>query len=236
MRPGAHDTPLTAGKQDEAVLRSSTMNALDRDLQEVTAEVVRMLSLVRESVGLARSALIDAEVPAAERCTANDVEIDALQDRLEMEILSVIARRQPAAKDLRFLSAMHRALTDIERAGDYAVHVARAGAELAQEPPLKKYLDMGRILEVLDTMLETTLASLVESDEAAARRALDMDDEIDELFEQIQRELLTYMMEDQRSITKATRLLAVGRYLERLGDHVENVCEHIVFWLTAERI
>lgn len=218
------------------MLRSNRMKALDQDLQEVSSETVRMLSLVRESVGLARSSLIDAKVEAAERCRKNDEEIDELQNRLEMHILSVIARRQPAARDLRFLGAMHRALTDIERAGDYAVHVARAGAELAQEPPLKKYLDIKRILEVLDTMLETTIASLADHDEAAARRALDMDEEIDELFEQIQRELLTYMMEDRHTITKATRLLSVGRYLERLGDHIENVCEHIIFWLTAKRI
>lgn len=218
------------------MLGSSPMNALDQDLQDVTTETVRMLSLVRESVGFARSALIDAQADASASCASNDAAIDALQDRLERHILSVIARRQPAARDLRFLGAMHRALTDIERAGDYAVHVARAGAELAQEPPLKKYLDMSRILEVLDTMLETTIASLADHDEEAARRALDMDEEIDELFEQIQRELLTYMLEDRSAISKATKLLAVGRYLERLGDHVENVCEHILFWLTAKRI
>lgn len=218
------------------MLRSDSMNALDQDLQAVTAETVRMLSLVRESLDLARAALIDADASAAERCVANDVAIDELQDRLEQHILSVIARRQPAAKDLRFLGAMHRALSDIERAGDYAVHVARAGAELAKRPPLKKYIDMRRILEIEDAMIDTTIAALAESDEDAARRALAMDEEVDELYEQIQRELLTYMIEDSRTITPATQLLAVGRYLERLGDHVENVCEHILFWLTAERV
>mgnify|MGYP000064838707 CR=1 FL=1 len=218
------------------MLRSDFMNALDQDLQAITAETVRMLSLVRESLDLARAALIDADAAAAERCQENDRAVDALQDRLEQHILSVIARRQPAAKDLRFLGAMHRALSDIERAGDYAVHVARAGAELAQRPPLKKYLDMRRILEIEDVMIDTTIAALAESDEDAARRALAMDEEVDELYEQIQRELLTYMIEDSRTITPATQLLSVGRYLERLGDHVENVCEHILFWLTAERV
>lgn len=218
------------------MLGSQPMTALDEDLQSITAETVRMLSMVRESIQFARSALIDAEPAAADRCATNDEAIDALQDRLEQHILSVIARRQPAAKDLRFLGAMHRALSDIERAGDYACHVAHAGADLAQQPPLKKYLDMSRILEVEDAMLETTIAALAESDEDAARRALAMDEEVDELYEQIQRELLTYMIEDSRAITPATRLLSVGRYLERLGDHVENVCEHILFWLTAERV
>jgi len=217
------------------MLRSDHVNALDHELQEVTAQTVRMLSMVRESIGLARRALVDADPAAAEACVNNDVEIDKMQDELEHHILSVIARRQPAAKDLRFLGAAHRSLTDIERAGDYAVHVAKAGRELASEPPLKKYTDMTRILDVEDAMVDTTIAALAESDEAKAREALAMDEEIDQLYEQIQRELLTYMMEDPATITKATKLLAVGRYLERLGDHVENVNEHILFWLTAHR-
>jgi len=213
-----------------------TVNPLEQDRQEVIASMVRMLSLVRESVHYARRALIDAEIEAASACIENDAEIDRLQTDLERRILTTIARRQPAAGDLRFLGAAYQALADIERAGDYAVHVARAGVVLAKEPPLKKYLDMGRILEVLSGMLEVTMKALVTADQAAARRALAMDDEIDDLYEQIQRELLIYMLEDPKTINAATRLLSVGRYLERLGDHLENVNEHIIFWLTGERL
>lgn len=212
------------------------MNALDQDLQEITSSAVRMLSLVRESTGLAKRALIEADVAAGRECMANDSEVDALQDDLERLILTVIARRQPAARDLRFLGAMYRSISDIERAGDYASHVARAAIELADEPPLKKYLDMERILEILSEMIEQTIAALADGDDELARRALGMDNEIDELYEQIQRELLTYMIEDPKAISKATRLLATGRYLERLGDHIENVNEHVIFWLTGTRI
>ena len=218
------------------MLRSDPMNQLAQELQDVTAQTVRMLSLVRESLLLARRALLDAEPDAAERCVVNDRAIDEFQETLEQRILSIIARRQPAAGDLRFLGAMHRALSDVERAGDYAVHVANAGADLARRPRLKKYTDMARILEILDRMLDAVIGALADGDAEAARAARDMDEEIDELYEQIQRELLTYMMEDTRAITPATKLLSVGRYLERLGDHLENVCEHIVFWRTAERI
>lgn len=195
-----------------------------------------MLSLTRESVDFAKRALIDAEVQAAERCIDNDKQIDHLQEELEQTILTIIARRQPAATDLRFLGAMHRALSDIERAGDYAEHVARTGAELAETPPIKKYTDIARIFEILDGMIEKTIEALAESSEAAARSVLVMDDEIDELYQQIQRELLTYMMENPKIISSATRLINVARYLERLGDHIENVNEHIVFWLTNERL
>ncbi len=212
------------------------MNVLEQELQQVNATTVRMLSMVREAVQLARSALIDADPAATERCVAGDRAIDALQRELETQCLTIIARRQPAARDLRFLGAIVQALADVERAGDYAVHVERAGAELATAPPLKKYLDMARILAILDEMLEVTMRAMAEGDAAAARHALAMDEEIDELYEQVQRELLTYMMADPHTINAATKLLAVARYLERCGDHLENVNEHIVFWLTGQRI
>ena len=195
-----------------------------------------MLGLVREQCELSRMALIEADAAAGERCISADARIDSLQEELERRILTVIARRQPAARDLRFLGAMYRALADIERAGDYAVHVARSAIHLAQRPPMKKYLDMDRILQVLMGMLEVTSKGLAESDAAAARQVLEMDNEIDDLYEQIQRELLSYMIEDTGRIGAATELLAVGRYLERLGDHIENVNEHVIFWLTNERL
>jgi phosphate transport system protein len=217
------------------MLRSDIMNPLDQNLQEITASVVRMLSFVRESCELAKHALIDGDVAAAERCADNDQQIDALEAQLEQTILTVIARRQPAASDLRFLGAMHRALADIERAGDNAKHVARVGAELAEKPPIKKYVDTVRIFEVLSMMNERTIKAIAESDASAAREAHAMDDEIDDLYEQIQRELLTYMMENPKLIGQATKLLSVARHLERIGDHFENVNEHTLYWLTGER-
>ena len=217
------------------MIRSSVMNALAYDLQEISASVVRMLSLVKEENQLAQKALIDADVIAAERCIHLDEQVDGLMTELEQRILTVIARRQPAAKDLRFLGAIYRALADIERAGDYASHVAKAGASLAQEPPLKKYTDLNQIMQTLTRMIEMTIHALADSSIDKAKEAHQMDKQIDDLYEQIQRELLTYMMEQPGTITIATKLLSVARNLERFGDHLENVNEHIVFWLTNER-
>lgn len=212
------------------------MTQLERDLQTITTDLVRMLTLVRKSCDMARRALIEQDIAAAEQCSAADNEIDELHAELETRILTLIARRQPAARDLRFLGASLQALADIERAGDYAEHVAVAGARLAQQPQLKKYLDMQRIFEVLDEMIRTTVDALVEGDVAAARRAHALDNEIDDLYDQIQRELLTYMLADTGTIGRATDLLAVARYLERLGDHIENVNEHIIYWLEGVRM
>lgn len=206
------------------------------DIQSVTADVLRMLSLVREATDLARRALIDQDDDAARRCIEGDDAIDKIQADLELRILTIIARRQPAARDLRFLGASYQALSDIERAGDYAEHVARAAIELSKEPPLKRYLDLQRIFEVLARMLDVTMKAFAERDKDAALEAHAMDEEIDQLYQQIQRELLTYMLESTGAIGRATKLLDVARYLERLGDHIENVDEHVVFWLTGERM
>jgi phosphate transport system protein len=215
---------------------NSGMNALEHELQEVNAAVVRMLSMVREGVQLARRSLIDGDAAAAESCIAGDAQVDAAQHELESRCLTIIARRQPAAGDLRFLGAVLQALADIERAGDYAVHVARAGVELAKQPRVKKYLDMNRILGILDEMLEMTMRAMADGDPETARAARAMDEEIDELYDQIQRELLTYMMSDPHTIDRAATLLATARFLERCGDHLENVNEHVLFWVTGERI
>lgn len=217
------------------MIRSSVMNALAYDLQEISASVVRMLSLVKEENQLAQKALIEADVIAAERCIHLDEQVDALMEELEQRILIIIARRQPTATDLRFLGAVYRSLADIERAGDYASHVAKAAVSLAQEAPLKKYTDMNQIMNILTSMIEMTIHALADSSLEKAKEAHKMDQQIDDLYEQIQRELLTYMMEQPTTITTATKLLAVARNLERFGDHLENVNEHIVFWLTSER-
>lgn len=217
-------------------MTGNVTHGLEHGLQDLVAELVRMLSLVRHSNDLARQALLERDAAAAEECRDNDMAIDRMMEDLERQVITLIARHQPTAGDLRFLGAVYRSLADVERAGDYALHVARTGAELAGSEPLKKYVDMERIMAVIDEMLEQTMKALTESDAVAARVALDMDDEIDVLEQQIQRELLTLMMENSRSIGPALLLMNTTRYLERLGDHLENVNEHLIFWLTGERL
>ena len=210
--------------------------ALSNDLQAVTTDVVRMLDLVREQCRLAYDALIGGDMGAVARCADLDERVDGYQEELERRILTLSARRQPTARDLRFLGGMYRALADIERAGDYAVHVARAAQEIARQPTVERHPDTARILQVLDGMIVETTAALAESDGDGARRAREMDNEIDDLYEQVQRELLNRMIEDPERINGAIQLLSVVRYLERLGDHIENVNEHVIFWLTGERL
>ncbi len=211
-------------------------HGFEQNLHELVTELVRMLSLVRHGNSLAQRALVERDATAAEECAVNEESVDRMMEDLERQVLTIIARHQPTAGDLRFLGAVYRSLADVERAGDYALHVARAGAELAAEQPIKKYVDLNRIMEVIDEMIERTMKALTESDAAAAREALAMDDEIDVLEQQIQRELLTLMMENPRAVGPGMLLISTTRYLERLGDHLENVNEHLIFWLTGERL
>src|SRR5690606_28143621 len=210
-------------------------NPLQGDSKGITADIVRMLSLVKAWCELARRALMDHDTAAAAAHVARDHASDRVQADLELRVLTVIARRQPAARDLRFLGAAYQALPAIERAGDYAEHVATAAIELAAEPPLKRYTDLQRIFEVLNRMLDTTMKAVAEEDLDAAQRVHAMVIEIDEVYRQIQDELLTFMVESPATVARANTRLEVARYLERLGDHLEHVDEHVIFWLTDER-
>ncbi len=206
---------------------------LERDLNRITEETLRMISMVREMLREATEALVEADVAKAQRVVEHDREVDALELRIENEALTVIARHQPVATDLRFIATVLKALTDLERVGDYAAHVAEDAMLLAREAPLKRYVLLPEMAKRLDQMLDALAKAFAEADGAAAQAVLRLDDEVDDLFEQITRELLTYMMEDPRTISKALTLMRVARSYERLGDHLENVAERVLFWLTG---
>ncbi|GLV49389.1 phosphate transport system regulatory protein PhoU [Thermus sp. LT1-2-5] len=208
--------------------------ALDRALNQLVEETLRMLSLVREMTQEATEALVQQDVARAQEIIAKDKEVDALELKIENQAIAVIARHQPVATDLRLIFTIIKALTDLERAGDYAMHVAEDALLLSKDPPLKRYVtlpEMGRrLLEMMDTLSK----SVAERDASLARKVLELDDQVDGLYEEVTRELITYMMEDPRTITKALTLMRVARSYERLGDHLENVAERVIYWLTGE--
>jgi len=208
--------------------------ALQRDLTKITENFLQMVSLVREELELASSGLVEQDVAKARAAIELDEQVDAMELTIENEVLAAIARHQPVAGDLRFLATVLKALTDLERAGDYAGHVAEDALALAGEPPLKKYIVLGEMAERLGRMLDELAKAIAERDLHAAERVLKIDDDVDDLYEQIVRELLTYMMEDPRTISKALTLMRVARSYERLGDHLENIAERVFFWLTGK--
>ncbi len=207
---------------------------LDRELASISEKFLTMASMVKEMVKLANAALVEADIEKARAAMAMDAEVDGLEARIDDEAIATIARHQPVAGDLRFLVSILKAVTDLERAGDYAAHVAEDAIVLAKEPPLKRYVLLPRMAERTAMMIESVAKAVAEHDVEAARGVLLADDEVDDSYEQITRELITYMLEDPRTISKALVLLRVARSYERLGDHLENIAERVIFWITGE--
>ncbi|WP_034386302.1 phosphate signaling complex protein PhoU [Deinococcus sp. YIM 77859] len=210
-------------------------DALETDLKAVLNGALNMLGTVERMLPIAGEVLLHARPERLEEVKAIDREVDAQEVRLEAECLRIIALHQPVARDLRLVALILKSLSDIERMGDYAVHVAEDGAELAQQPPLKRYVNLARMLARLGEMSANLRTAIADRDVSRAEATLTMDDEVDDLYEQIQRELVTYMLEDPRHISKALMLMRVGRSLERIGDHLENVAERVRYWVTGQR-
>ncbi|MEJ5336005.1 MAG: phosphate signaling complex protein PhoU [Thermus sp.] len=208
--------------------------SLDRALEGLISETLRMLSLVREMTEKATEALVEGDAAKAQAVIAQDKEVDALELKVEDEAIKVIARHQPVARDLRLIFTVIKGLTDLERAGDYAMHVAEDALLLSKEPPLKRYVTLPEMGRRLQEMMDVLSKAVAERDVALARKVLELDDAVDGLYEEVTRELITYMMEDPRTITKALTLMRVARSYERLGDHLENVAERVIYWLTGE--
>ncbi|KEF33872.1 MULTISPECIES: phosphate signaling complex protein PhoU [Deinococcus] len=209
--------------------------ALDNDLRHVLNSALNMLGTVERMLPIAGEVLLQARPERLEEVRAIDREVDALEAEIEAECLRIIALHQPVARDLRLVALILKSLSDIERMGDYAVHIAEDGAELAQQPALKRYVNLARMLERLSEMSQNLRTAIADRDVSRAEATLRMDDEVDELYEQTQRELVTYMLEDPRNISKALTLMRVGRSLERIGDHMENVAERVRYWVTGQR-
>ncbi|WP_019587187.1 phosphate signaling complex protein PhoU [Deinococcus apachensis] len=209
--------------------------ALETDLRTVLNGALNMLGTVERMLPLAGEVLLHGHTERLGEVQAIDREVDAQEAQIEAECLRIIALHQPVARDLRLVALILKSLSDIERMGDYTVHVAQDGAELAQQPALKRYVNLGRMLERLGEMSQNLRTAIADRDVTRAEATIGMDDEVDELYEQIQRELVTYMLEDPRNISKSLMLMRVGRSLERIGDHMENVAERVRYWVTGQR-
>jgi len=205
-------------------------------LDEIRQQMLRMGGLVEEMVAGAMQALVDRDSERANQVIRTDLEVDALELRIDEACNAALVRFQPAAIDLRFLVAVMKSSHDLERMGDSAVNVAEAVEVLNQEPPLKPYIDLPRLAELVRQMVKDALDAFVQRD---ADRAFDVcrrDDEVDALYKQLFRELLSYMMEDPKAVTRSLHLLLVARNFERIADHATNIAEDVVYYVRGEDI
>ena len=183
----------------------------------------------QDMIGLAIRALAERKESLATEVFALEEKVNHLELEIEETALRFLALRQPAAKDLRLLTAILKINNDLERVADQAVNISETALYLLKEPPLKPLIDIPRMALLAQKMIKNSLDAFVRHDATLAKAVCEDDDEVDRLNEQIFRELLTYMTEDPKSITRAVDLILVSRNLERIADHATNISEDVIF-------
>jgi phosphate transport system protein len=181
-------------------------------------------------------ALLERDDALAQEVIERDQQVNAYDVEVDETCVSLLALHQPAAGDLRFITTAMKIVTDLERMGDQAVNIAQRVLELNREPQLKPYIDLPRMAEKAQRMVKESLDAFVARDTELARRVCAEDAEVDALKEQIFRELLTFMMEDARTIPRAIRLILISRFLERLADHATNIAEMVIYLVDAKMV
>jgi phosphate transport system protein len=208
----------------------------DTELNEIREKLLEMGGKVEMMISNAMIALVERNTELAEETIAFDHEVNRLEMEIDERCLEVLARRQPAARDLRFITLALKIVTDLERIGDQCANIAKRVKELNQEPSLKPYIDLPRMAQAASTMVKEALDAFVRGDENLAIKVCQDDQVVDDLNEQIQRELLTFMMGDPTTISRAIRINHVSKCLERIADHATNVAEMVIFMVKGKDI
>jgi phosphate transport system protein len=203
-------------------------------LREIQDDILVMGSMSEKALLRSVQVLKDRDLAGAKQLIADDAVINRKRFEIEEACIQLIATQQPMAGDLRTIVCALYIITELERIGDYAEGIAKIVVMIGDEPPLKPLIDIPRMVDKTTSMLRRSMASFVNRDADAAKRIAAEDDDVDQLYDQIFRELLTFMMEDPRTITRATRLIWVAHNLERAADRVTNICERVVFAVTGK--
>jgi len=211
-----------------------TRSTLERELEQIRSDILRMGSLVENAIERSVQALKNRDADLAQQVINDDVVINQLRFAIEEHCLELIATQQPAARDLRMVIAATHIAVELERMADHAEGTAEITRRIYQEPLLKPLIDLPIMAQVAQEMIHAALDAFVAFDPDAAQKVAARDDELDDLYQQVFRELLTYMLEDPRTISRATYLLWVAHNLERIGDRVTNICERVVFMATGK--
>jgi phosphate transport system protein len=218
---------------DAPIEINSSRSGFHRELERLQDEVLVLGSMVEKAITRSVEALRTRDTTAARAIEAEDVLINRKRFEIEEAALLQIATQQPMASDLRRLAAMLHIVTDLERMGDYAAGIAHICIEIGGQPHVKPLIDIPRMADKAISMLRRSLDSFIERDVIAAQAIAAEDDEVDALYQQVYRELLTIMLANPRTIDQATRLLWAAHNLERMADRVQNICERVVFVVTG---
>ncbi len=206
------------------------------DLQALKGRLLTMGGLAEERVRMAVRALVDRDRALVDRVLTGDTPINELHIEVDHRCFRLLALHQPMAGDLRTIVAAVKINTDLERVGDLAVNIAEATSRCLSHPAVKPLNDIPLMADIAQTMLRDALESFVQHDTALAQAVLDRDDRLDGLKTQVFRELLTYMLQDPRTVEPALDLVLVSRHLERIGDHATNIAEDVIFLVSARDV
>ena len=204
-----------------------------RDLSALEDELLTLGGMVEKAIAKSLDALKNRDLALAEEVIREDDVIDEMRFALEEKSIDLIATQQPLAGDLRILVTVLHVAVELERMGDYAEGIAKIAVMMGEEPPLKPLIDIPRMADRSMDMLRRSLDAFVDRDTASAYQICEDDDEVDALYEQVYRELLTYMIADPAAIRRATFLLWVAHDLERIADRTTNIAERVIFLVTG---
>ena len=208
----------------------------EEELDQIKHGILTMAGLVEKSLEDVAKALTEQDSELAERIIARDDEIDDWEVEIDRLATEFIARHQPTATDLRFVIVAIKLGPELERIADNAVNIAQRILHLSKYPLLKPLIDLPRMLALAHSMVSDAIAAYVDRDADAAREVIARDDEVDTLNWQLFRELLTFMIENPENISRAIDLILVARFIERIGDQAENICEEVVYLVKARPI
>jgi phosphate transport system protein len=209
----------------------------NEDLERLRGMVMSMGGLVEQQLTQAVTALIDGDSALGEAVARNDFKVNAMEVSIDEECQRILATRAPAAGDLRVVLAVIKSITDLERIGDECEKIGYIGSRLAsQERPADKYRELKHLARAVQDMLHAALDSYARLDAEAALKIARQDRAVDEEYESIQRQCITFMMEDPRSIRRALDVMWIVRALERIGDHAKNICEYVIYMVHGKDV
>jgi phosphate transport system protein len=205
-----------------------------KQLREIQQDVIFLGSMVEKAIARSVNALRERDLAEAQEVIAADKAVNNKRYEIEMKCLAIIAKQQPMATDLRTVMGVTHIITELERIGDYAEGIARIVIMNGDEPPLKPLVSIPRMADKTIDMLKRAMEAFIGHDATKARQVAMEDDEVDNLYSDLFRVLVSYMVEDPKTITRATRLIWAAHNMERAADRVTNICERIVFTVTGK--
>ncbi|PKN69698.1 MAG: phosphate transport system regulatory protein PhoU [Deltaproteobacteria bacterium HGW-Deltaproteobacteria-12] len=214
--------------------RRHTSSHYEKELREIKDGLIYLGAMTERAIQGAMTSLLERNSDLADKVMKGDGEIDLLDTELEERCIRILALRQPTAIDLRFITTAIKITGHLERIGDMAVNIAEKAIILNREPQLKPYIDLPRMADLVGEMIKLSLDAMIKNDLEMAEKVQQKEHVVDELNEQIFRELLTFMMEDAKTIHRAIVIMQISKNLERIADHAKGIADMVTYMVTGE--